>query len=155
MIIICIPAATLTACTSLLQIRAGFITTLWLTKFSVIKLDSTNIGWVFTRIQCTLWEMATHSSILAWKIPWTENLVGYSPWGRTELDTTEPLHFLSYGFGKPIRYIEYKLCSSRTYSLVRKIHATLTDTERNMTKTIQTTRKNTKYRENRVEITCS
>ena len=26
--------------------------------------------------------MATHSSILAWKISWTEELVGYSPWGR-------------------------------------------------------------------------
>ena len=25
-------------------------------------------------------EMATHSSILAWKIPWTEEPVGYSPW---------------------------------------------------------------------------
>ena len=25
-------------------------------------------------------EMASHSSILAWKIPWS--LVGYSPWGR-------------------------------------------------------------------------
>ena len=24
-------------------------------------------------------EMATHSSILAWRIPWTEELVGYSP----------------------------------------------------------------------------
>ena len=38
-------------------------------------------------------EMATHSSILAWKIPWTEEPVGYSPWGRKELDTTEQLHF--------------------------------------------------------------
>ena len=41
-------------------------------------------------------EMATHSSILAWKIPWTEgqrSLVGYSPWGRKELDTTEQFHF--------------------------------------------------------------
>ena len=78
--------------------------------------------------------MATHSSILAWKIPWTEepgrqqsvglqrvrhdwarthlvikwhptpvllpgkshgwrSLVGYSPWGRTESDMTEQLHF--------------------------------------------------------------
>ena len=27
-------------------------------------------------------EMATHSSILAWEIPWTEDLAGYSPWGR-------------------------------------------------------------------------
>ena len=26
-------------------------------------------------------EMATHSSILAWRILWTEELVGYSPWG--------------------------------------------------------------------------
>ena len=25
--------------------------------------------------------MATHSSILAWRIPWTESLVSYSPWG--------------------------------------------------------------------------
>ena len=25
-------------------------------------------------------EMATHSSVLAWKIPWTESLVGSSPW---------------------------------------------------------------------------
>ena len=33
--------------------------------------------------------MATHSSILAWKIPWTENLVGYRPWGHKESDTTE------------------------------------------------------------------
>ena len=37
--------------------------------------------------------MAPHSSTLAWKIPWTEELVGYSPWGRKELDTTERLHF--------------------------------------------------------------
>ena len=36
-------------------------------------------------------EMATHSSILAWISPWTEELAGYSPWGRTELDTTEQL----------------------------------------------------------------
>ena len=36
--------------------------------------------------------MATHSSILAWRIPWTENsLVGYSQWGHKELDITERL----------------------------------------------------------------
>ena len=38
-------------------------------------------------------EMATHSSTLAWKIPWTRTLVGYSPWGRKELDMTERLAF--------------------------------------------------------------
>ena len=37
-------------------------------------------------------EMATHSSILAWRIPWTESLVGYSPRGRKESDTTEQFH---------------------------------------------------------------
>ena len=37
-------------------------------------------------------EMATHSSILAWRIPWTEEPGGYSPWGRKESDTTERLH---------------------------------------------------------------
>ena len=37
--------------------------------------------------------MANHSSTLAWKIPQTEELVGYSPWGRKESDTTEQLHF--------------------------------------------------------------
>jgi len=31
---------------------------------------------------------ATHSSILTWKIPWIEELVGYSPWDRKESDTT-------------------------------------------------------------------
>ena len=54
-------------------------------------------------------EMATHSSILAWKISWTEkprwaavffpekfngqrSLVGYSPWNCKELDITEHTH---------------------------------------------------------------
>ena len=36
--------------------------------------------------------MATHSSILAWKIPWTEEPGGLHPWGRKELDTTERVH---------------------------------------------------------------
>ena len=38
--------------------------------------------------------MATHSSILAWRIPWTEEpggLQGYSPWGCKELDMMEQL----------------------------------------------------------------
>ena len=34
-------------------------------------------------------EMATHSSILTWEIPWTEDLVGYSPWDHKESDKTE------------------------------------------------------------------
>ena len=34
-------------------------------------------------------EMATHSSILAKRIPWTEKPGGYSPQGHKESDTTE------------------------------------------------------------------
>ena len=34
-------------------------------------------------------EVATHSSIIAWRLPWTEEPGGYSPWGRKELDMTE------------------------------------------------------------------
>ena len=55
--------------------------------------------------------MTTHSSILAWKIPWTEepggatvslpgksrgwrrSLAGYSPYSHKESDRTEQLHF--------------------------------------------------------------
>ena len=50
-----------------------------------------------TGIQSLGWEdplergMVTHSSILAWRIPWTEEPLGYGPWGRKELDTTEQL----------------------------------------------------------------
>ena len=34
--------------------------------------------------------MATHSSILAWRIPWTERgLEVYSPWDHKQSDTTE------------------------------------------------------------------
>ena len=34
-------------------------------------------------------EIAIHSSILAWKIAWTEEPCGYSPWGQKGSDKTE------------------------------------------------------------------
>ena len=59
-------------------------------------------------------EMAPHSSTLAWKIPCTEEVVGYSPQGRKESDTTEQLsHTLEYGnkmaipFWLPSEYKSY------------------------------------------------
>ena len=48
-----------------------------------------------TQIQSLGWEdplekeMATHSSILAWKSHGWRSLAGYSPWGCKELDVTE------------------------------------------------------------------
>ena len=37
--------------------------------------------------------MATHSSTLAWKIPWTEGPGGLQSMGSLQSDTTERLHF--------------------------------------------------------------
>ena len=43
-------------------------------------------------------EMATHSSILAWRIPWMEEPGGLQSMGSKESDTTERLHFHSFTF---------------------------------------------------------
>ena len=37
-------------------------------------------------------EMATHSSILAWKVPWMEKPSRLQSMGHKELDTTKRLH---------------------------------------------------------------
>ena len=58
-------------------------------------------------------EMATHSSTLAWKIPWTEE-PGRGPWGRKESDTTERLHILSFACIK-------RLFSSSSLSAIRVV----------------------------------
>ena len=50
-----------------------------------------------TQVQSLGWEdplekgMATYSSILAWRIPRTEEPGGYSPWGHKESDMTKRL----------------------------------------------------------------
>ena len=53
-----------------------------------------------TRVQSLGWEdllekeMAPHSSILAWKIPWMEEPGRLQSMGLKESDTTEQLHLL-------------------------------------------------------------
>ena len=44
--------------------------------------------------------MPTHSSILVWRIPWTEEPGGlpWGPWGHKESDTTEQLTLSLWGF---------------------------------------------------------
>ena len=56
-------------------------------------------------------EIATHSSTLAWKIPWMEELGKAAVHGVTkESDTTEQLHFhfslscIGEGNGNPLQY---------------------------------------------------
>ena len=41
-------------------------------------------------------EMATHSSILTWKIPWMEEPGRLQSMGSQESDMTELLHFVSF-----------------------------------------------------------
>jgi len=47
-----------------------------------------------TRVRSLGWEdsleeeVATHSSVLAWRIRGQRSVAGYSPWGRKESDTT-------------------------------------------------------------------
>ena len=51
-----------------------------------------------SQVQSLDWEdplekgMETHSSILAWKVPWTEEPGRLQSWGRKETDTTEHTH---------------------------------------------------------------
>ena len=52
--------------------------------------------------------MATHSSILAWEIPWTKEPGGYRPWGCKESDTTEH---------EVVSYLEFRLKKPETGSI--------------------------------------
>ena len=60
-----------------------------------------------TWVRSLVWEyflekgMTTNSSILAWRIPWQRSLVGHSPWGCKESDTTEQVT-LSLSQGKSL-----------------------------------------------------
>ena len=57
-----------------------------------------------TRVQSLSWEdsleeeMATHSSMLAWKIPWTEESGGLQSWGHKDLGIIVQIGII-YGAG--------------------------------------------------------
>ena len=60
-------------------------------------------------------EMATHSSVLAWRIPGTGEPVGCRLWGRIESDTTEVTQqqqqvFLDFLLCIPVPYKEKDIC---------------------------------------------
>ena len=62
--------------------KHSFFISLWIGWFSACLLSSMEKG------------KATHSSILAWRIPWT-----WSPWGHKESDMTEQLSLTVLGIG--------------------------------------------------------
>ena len=59
----------------------------WLSgKESTCQAEDT--GWMLGLEDPLEKEVATHSSILVWEIPWIEEPAGHSPWGHKESDTT-------------------------------------------------------------------
>ena len=58
--------------------------------------------------------MAPHSNTLAWKIHGWRRLVGCSPWGHEESDTTEQLHFHFHALEKEM--------ATHSNTLAWKIH---------------------------------
>ena len=62
-----------------------------------------------SKLTLPFYTMAPHSSTLAWKIHGQWSLVGRSPWGHKESDTTErlPFHFslscIGEGNGNPLQ----------------------------------------------------
>ena len=70
------------------------------------SLQARILDWVASKESAWMWEtqvwslsqkdslekeIATHSSVLAWRIPWQRSLVGYNSWYCTDSDTTDQL----------------------------------------------------------------
>ena len=83
-----------------------------------------------TQVQSLGWEdllekeMATHSSIPAWRIPGKEEPGRLHPWVSKESDTTEQLHFTSLHFTSAFLIVQL----SHPYKTTRKTIA-LTKTD--------------------------
>ena len=64
-------------------------------KDSCLPMQGTEEAWVPSLDQEDPLEeeMATHSSILVWRIPWTKEPGRLSPWGCKEVDMTEATEY--------------------------------------------------------------
>ena len=77
---------------SKIDVLQGCLLCCFFVVFVLVSLVKNVPGIQETQLQPLRWEdplekgMATHSSILAWRIPWTDR-----PWGGKEFDTTEQL----------------------------------------------------------------
>ena len=60
----------------------------------------------------------------AWRIPWTEEPMGYNSWAHKELDTTEQLTYI-YTYGKGIRKEHMYLYTSETLCSMLETNTTL------------------------------
>ena len=69
--------------------------------------------------------MATHSSVLAWRIPGTGSLVGCRLWGRTESDTTEATQQQQVHFRVPSIPHQSQSQGHTVWSFLTKVHMQL------------------------------
>ena len=86
-----------------------------LVPYSIPVFIFISIKWVLYSLNCTHLicamekAMASHSSTLAWKIPWTEEPSALQSMGLLGVDTTEQLHFhfsllcIGEGNGNPVQ----------------------------------------------------
>ena len=79
-------------------------------KYSVMKYGASLVAQMIKESACNVEDlgsipgsgrslekgMATHFSILAWRIPWTEKPSDYCPWGHKESNTMERLTLFSH-----------------------------------------------------------
>ena len=82
--------------------------------------DAGETGWSLGRKDLLEKEMATHSSILAWEIPWTEEPGGlHSSWGHKKSDTAEWLTSHNHkvtDFVAALKLTFFKGCFPKTVS---------------------------------------
>ena len=72
--------------------------------------------------------MATHSSILDWRIHGQRSLAGYSPWGHKESDTTEQLtHTHTKFHSTDVTYLLYPFLDSDVQRMCAQSCQTLCD----------------------------
>ena len=96
-------------CTSVCVVRTFNMIYILISNFGVHDTMLLTIGTVLLHSRSLEKAMASHSSTLAWKFHGQRSLVGCSPWGRWELDTTERLHFhfslscIGEGNGNPLQ----------------------------------------------------
>ena len=78
--------------------------------------------------------MATHSGILAWKIPWTEEPGRLHPWGRKESDRTERLSYIlqsKYNMSCTIFKSTIE-CMKHTHDAVKPHHCLVPETSHHL-----------------------
>ena len=66
--------------------------------------------------------MATHSSILAWRIPWTEEPGWHSPQGHKETDMTEQLSTAHTSFYSTLLHCIFQILNFLQIEFVTPLH---------------------------------